>query len=343
MHRTARRIVGKTTGRARLLKQWMKINLVKASWIADKFADPWSQEQMLLDRARCTAYREAILRTVKPGDVVIDLGAGTGLLSFFAVQAGARHVYAIEMSRIADVAEQLIAANRMHDRITLIRGNSREVDVPERADVLVTETLSTCGFDDENIIAYIEDARDRMLKADAIVIPQTCSTLLMPIQTDEFGPGASGSSFYGLDYGEFWRLRYAKPGHVQASGREFIEIAEPARCWPISFTSAPSRRPGRTTLQFVARQSGRIDGFVGWFESTIAPGITLSNSPRLPVTSWQQEFFPVFEQPRVERGDAVILDIDPQLTGGESQWAYTITIETGKSNGPYVSAAESSS
>jgi predicted RNA methylase len=77
----------------------------------EQFGSPFMQESMLLDKARCDAYREAIHRIVKPGDVVVDLGAGTGLLSFFALQAGARHVYAIEMSRIADAAAELIEAN----------------------------------------------------------------------------------------------------------------------------------------------------------------------------------------------------------------------------------------
>jgi len=56
-----------------------------------------------------------------------DLGAGTGLLSFFAAQAGARHVYAIEMSGIAEVAAELIEANGFRDRITLIRKTSKKV------------------------------------------------------------------------------------------------------------------------------------------------------------------------------------------------------------------------
>src|SRR5258708_17609680 len=129
----------------------------------EEFDSPIVQERLLLDKVRCDAYREAIHRTVKPGDVVVDLGAGHGLLSFFALQAGARHVYAMEMSRIADAAAELIEANGFQDRITLIRENSRKVRLPERCDVLVTETLSAFCFDAENIIEFFAAAPQRFL------------------------------------------------------------------------------------------------------------------------------------------------------------------------------------
>ena len=96
---------------AQKLQHWFNRRVLQQPWMMEEFASPILQESLLLDKARCDAYREAIHRTVKPGDVVVDLGAGTGLLSFFALQAGARHVYAIEMSRIADVAAELIEAN----------------------------------------------------------------------------------------------------------------------------------------------------------------------------------------------------------------------------------------
>jgi hypothetical protein len=90
--------------RLRNLRRWFRRRFLKQPWMMEEFASPILQESLLLDKARCDAYREAIHRTVKPGDVVVDLGAGTGLLSFFALQAGARHVYAIEMSDITDAA-----------------------------------------------------------------------------------------------------------------------------------------------------------------------------------------------------------------------------------------------
>ncbi len=63
-------------------------------------------EDMIRDEARTESYRDAILqnRHLFEGKVVIDVGCGTGILSMFAVLAGARHVYAMEMSDIADMA-----------------------------------------------------------------------------------------------------------------------------------------------------------------------------------------------------------------------------------------------
>ena len=62
---------------------------------------------MIADRVRTDAYRQAIESSVK-GLVVIDVGAGTGILSIFAAEAGAKHVYAIESSDIVRVCEDQV-------------------------------------------------------------------------------------------------------------------------------------------------------------------------------------------------------------------------------------------
>ena len=58
------------------------------------------------------------------------VGCGTGILSMFAAQAGAKHVYAIDMSDIIADAREIVAANGWADTITLIQGKVEEIDLP---------------------------------------------------------------------------------------------------------------------------------------------------------------------------------------------------------------------
>ncbi len=319
-----RRLVASGLWRIRsFLKRLAQWPLLREFRLAEAFASPKMQEKMLLDRARCEAYREALARTVRPGDVVVDLGAGTGLLSFLAVRAGARRVYAIESGPIADLAVQLIQENNLGDRVILVRGNSKHVRLPERCDLLVTETLSTCGFDNENIVEYVADARRRMLKPGARVIPESSDTLLMPVQSEEFGLGQMPAHFYDFDYTPFRRALYREPETVQASGKNLVELAEPVRRWHVDFLR-DTKAPGATIFDFPILREGRLDGFLGWFDTVLCPGVSVSNSPRLPLTSWSQLYFSAFEQPWLGPGHRLQLEIDPRIVDGEPHWKYQI-------------------
>jgi predicted RNA methylase len=307
----------------RKLRRWFRRSFLKQPWMMEEFASPILQESLLLDKARCDAYREAIHRTVKPGDVVVDLGAGTGLLSFFALQAGARHVYAIEMSDIADAAAELIAANGFQDRITLIRKNSRKVRLPERGDVLVTETLSAFCFDTENIIEFAADARERFLKPEARIIPESADTFLMPFSSDAFGAGRLPPRYYDFDFKSFSKRLFKSYGLVRASGQLFVALSQPALVYHIDFRK-DTENPGMTFAPFRITADGRLDGFLGWFEARLCEGVTLSNSPYLPLTHWWQLYLPILEQPHYRAGQTILLYLDPNIVADEARWKYAV-------------------
>lgn len=79
---------------------------------------------MIKDISRTNSYRLAILKSFNSiaGKVVADIGAGTGILSCFCVQAGAKKVYAVEASSVAEKAREVIKDNKMEDKIEIIQG-----------------------------------------------------------------------------------------------------------------------------------------------------------------------------------------------------------------------------
>lgn len=95
------------------------------------------QQGMLQDHVRTSLYQFAMLEN-KPdfvGRTVLDVGAGTGILSFFAAQAGAARVYAVEASGMAQRAGKLVAGNGLSDVVQVLNQRVEEVQLAERVDV----------------------------------------------------------------------------------------------------------------------------------------------------------------------------------------------------------------
>ena len=127
---------------------------------------------MICDRVRTEGFRRAIDAVVRPGDVVLDVGAGSGILSMFAARAGAARVYAVERTTVAVLAQELAAANGLGEIIEVIHGDVLDVELPEPVDVIVSEWLGGFGID-EGMLAPVIAARDRWLKPGGAMIPQS--------------------------------------------------------------------------------------------------------------------------------------------------------------------------
>uniref|UniRef100_A0A6N2MVY5 type I protein arginine methyltransferase n=1 Tax=Salix viminalis TaxID=40686 RepID=A0A6N2MVY5_SALVM len=145
------------------------------------------QQNMMQDYVRTGTYYAAVMenRVDFIDRVVVDVGAGSGILSLFAAQAGAKHVYAVEASEMAEYARKLIAGNpSLGERITVIKGKVEEVELPEKADILISEPMGTLLVNERMLESYVI-ARDRFLVPNGKMFPAVGRIHMAPF-SDEY-------------------------------------------------------------------------------------------------------------------------------------------------------------
>lgn len=106
------------------------------------YSQPAIHEEMIKDRVRTDTYMNAILQNqdLFKGKIVLDVGCGTGILSIFAAEAGAKMVYGIEAADVAIIAQEIIQTNDLSDKIIIIHGKAEEIELPvEKVDIIVSE------------------------------------------------------------------------------------------------------------------------------------------------------------------------------------------------------------
>ena len=144
---------------------------------------PYEIKDCLMDVERTENLKAAIFATVKSGDVILEAGGGTGILSFFALQAGAKHAYIIELSpRFCDVIRDIAAMNGYEDKITVICGDATCTDIPIRVDVYISELLCTGLFNEPQIQAY--NNLRRFTKSTTKYIPTSIESQIKFVEAD---------------------------------------------------------------------------------------------------------------------------------------------------------------
>ncbi len=285
------------------------------------FASPVQHFGMIQDTVRVLAYRRAIFRHCRDKNVV-EIGCGSGILSIFAAKAGARRVIAIEESQIADLAAAMFEANGVADRVELGRANSRDVSLGEPADVIIHEVLGADPFG-ENILPFIEDARDRMLAPDGILIPSALDVFCVGFEvqdrpyTDRKHAGSvlrELEGLYGVDFGAFRshmdgmeRDPFARP--LPELGQMYFAprvLTEETHLYRIDFAPGSSLAvEPRSDLRLRVTHPGTLGGVVIYFRAHLDDDTFLSTSPYAPRTSWGWNAQPLERLVAVERGQEV--------------------------------------
>jgi len=276
------------------------------------------------DHHRVNPYKLAIAETIKPEEVVLEIGAGTGILSRFAVEAGAKRVYAVETSReMLRYAERINVTAGMDQRIVLIHGNSFQTELQEKSDVLVAEIIGGIG-NDEGISTIIEDARERLLKPGGKLIPREIEVYLCPICVPE--AHAQIPHVYDQDlivppekgrppFRAYYQIIGLKPELILAEQKLLDQI-------DLCGHTKPTFQRG---FEFTIERNGIFSGFAAWFKARLSETIILDTSPWAPPTCWGQAYFAVQHQCEVQKSDLLELTFSARKDGEAFPPVYTWT------------------
>ena len=270
------------------------------------FAGVPVHRRMLDDEVRLDAYRRAIEATVKPGDVVIDAGSGTGILALYAAKAGARKVYAIEQSDFADWIPVMASKNGFGAIIELVRGNFGSVQLPEQADVLVTETFGAWALA-EGAASELDLCIQRNLKPEGKLIP-------------------SHIQFYAFGLTERPAI-LLEPFRMRADGIDLSPMRDEAYLRSENLWLEGEHKP-----QQIARlrlQDNELNGQIALEEDAqalalhftleLAPAVHLPTGPHDPKTHWKQTVIacelaagthPITAAPSPEDKRTLLVDLD---------------------------------
>jgi protein arginine N-methyltransferase 1 len=257
----------------------------------------------LADDARNAAFRAALAELVSPGDAVLDLGCGSGVLGLLACQAGAGRVYSVDSGGVIELARRLGAANGFADRIVFAKDMSTRVQLPERVDVVVADQI---GFGSEfGLFQYFDDARERLLKPGGVMIPSSVELHIAPAECPEI--------YETID---FWNSTQAgfdvRPAHALAANAFYRPklsceqiLSAPALGASVCF-SAPTPEALQLNATFTVARAGTLHGIAGWFGAQLSPSVRISNSPLdQGAIDRNQVFFPIEQPVEVNEGEQV--------------------------------------
>lgn len=259
------------------------------------------QQNMMQDYIRTSTYQRAILSNLADfrDKIVLDVGAGSGILSFFAHQAGAKKVYAVEGSSIAKHAEALVKSNRVDQCIQVISGKIEEIELPEKVDMIISEPMGYMLLNERMLETYLH--AKKWLKPSGKMFPSLGDLHVAPFQDEalymeqinkvnfwyqEFFHGVNLSSLRDAALKEYFRQPIVDTFDIR------ICMAKTQK-HTIDFQKAHETELHRIEipLEFHLLESGTVHGLAFWFDvAFIGTGSTvwLSTSPTEPLTHWYQ-------------------------------------------------------
>ncbi len=297
------------------------------------YTDPAEQAAMLLDRVRVDAYARAIAAVVRPGDVVLDIGSGSGVLAMLAAKAGARRVFAVERTGAIELCHRHVEDNGFSGVVEPIRADFADIDeLPEKPRVVIGELLGHFAPAEQQHKVY-RLAR-RLAAEGAVLLPSSYRLVFAAARPRAMEEElAALSDLHGLRMTALTdRLRR----RVAITRLEPADLVGPESDGPslATDTEYPACFTGTATVGI----DGPVTAISVSFRATLAPGVELTSAVGDAVTHWVQTIFPLDPPLQGKAGEVLDISLWPRVAADHHTWAWRVRSKNDERTGDALDA-----
>jgi protein arginine N-methyltransferase 1 len=284
---------------------------------------------MIADKGRTSSYDRALRAKVRPGAVVLDIGAGPGIMAFLACRAGAARVYAVEPDEVIHLARQLAADNGLSSRIEFIQAMSTDIDLPEKVDGIVSDIRGRSPLFGKSIVSIL-DARDRFLKPDGWMIPARDTIWAAPVFCTELYDRFIGA--WGADHQfNFNRARLKAVNNVGGTRLESGDLVAPPARWTVLDYKNLEGTNVEGEMRWVMSRTASAHGVCAWFDCETSAGFGYSNSPTAGERHiYKQLYFSWPEAVELKAGDQLEFSLRADFVQSDYVWSWKTQVIGGE-------------
>jgi predicted RNA methylase len=295
------------------------------------WTDTNAHQVLLQDKPRTLAFKKAIGRVVKPGHTVLDVGCGTGILSYFAAGTKCGKIYAVDNSEFIETARETARRSGLDEKIEFFRTDIFKFRPPHKVDVVIHEQIGEYIWD-EGMVKKTAFVRESFLKRGGSFIPRTMKLFMAPVNfysAFEQSLDFWNQKPYGIDFSAVGERVFTQkikramcPSSLDLKDRRAF-LCRAKQVHAIDFMTVSSI-PREIPTSFNLKKEQKLTGMCLYFTARADDLSSFSTAPGKSLSNWGQIFIPARQSYRIKRDSVLNFSLFPKEFPEDWKWRFSV-------------------